>query len=203
MTVVQRLANLRWVAVIIFPLMVALMEAFWVYPWFLWLGKLPAFITPRPLLSLASVIFLLSISLFVSRFFLSRRWRLGWVRLGIVASGLVTILAIVRTEYDTGAKLLSGEWFVYTARIFLDSFTHPDTLVFAPIVGVYLWWRGITWGRSNLHFEDIYRSFLAGIIALILFIFVWQASYPEEPTSMVWLHVAGFFFFSLTALAMS
>ncbi len=148
------------------------MEVFWVYPWLAWIGRWPARVWQRPPLSLASLILLLGISFLVTKFFLSRRWSLRWIQLSIVSSGLIAIFMVVRVEYGTGFGLLSWQWFVHTAQLLLDSFSHPHPIVIALAAGVYLWWRGISQGRSSLYFDDIYRSFRAGLTALVVLIVV-------------------------------
>lgn len=201
--IVHRLAKLNWIAVVLSPVAVILMEVLWVYPWLAWLGEWPQLDWQRPPLSLAALIFLVSISFFVTRFFLSRRWPLRWIQLGIV---LVTIFMVVRVEYGAGYKLVSGQWFVHITRVFLDGFSDPHPIGLALIVAVYLCWRGIRLGHSTFYFNDVYRSFLAGLAALVLLIIVWGVSLGggsfESLGSTVGLHVAGFFFFGLTALAL-
>lgn len=155
MTIVHRLTKLDWVAVVLSPLTVILMEAFWVYPWLAWVGQRPALVWQRPPLSLASVILLLSTSFLVTRFFLSQRWRLRWVQLSIVGCGLVAILIVVRVEYGAGFGLLSRQWFIDTTRIFLNIVSHPHPVMIALVAAAYLWWRGIRRGRSSLYFNDV------------------------------------------------
>ena len=202
-TVLRRLANLNWMAVVLSPLAVILMEVLWVYPWLAWTGELPAFDWQRSPLSLASLIFLIGIPFSVTRFFPSQRQALRWIRLSIV---LVTILIVVSVEYSAGFTPLSGQWFVHITQVFLDSFSHLHPITFALITSVYLCWRGIRLGHSSLYFNDIYHSFLVGLAALVLLIVVWTASLGvgslESLASTVGLHVAGFFFFGLAALAM-
>ncbi len=206
MSIVHRLANLHWVAVVLFPLTVILMEVCWVYPWLAWVGKWQVLGWQRSPLGLASLILLLGISFFVTRFFLSRKWLLPWIQLSIISCGLVVIFMVVRVEYSAGFSLLSGQWFVHTARLLLDSFSHPHPMVMGLVAGAYLWWRGISRGRSSLYFDDIYRSFVVGLTALVVLIIVLGVSSGagslEDLASTAGLHVAGFFFFGLTALAL-
>ncbi|MBI2851840.1 MAG: DUF4129 domain-containing protein [Chloroflexi bacterium] len=199
---ISRLFKVRWFGVIIFPMMVLLMESFWLYPWFIWVGNLPLFAAPRPPLSLASVILLLTVSQSLSRFLINRPWRLRWVRLLIVTAGLAAVFTVVRIEYGGGFRLFGDEWFFQAGRIFLDSFSHPHTMVGAPFLGLFLWWRGIAWGRSYLDSKDIYRSFVAGIVFMVLSVIMWGISLPGMPVSSIMLYAAGFFFFGLMALAL-
>ncbi len=177
------------------------MEALWVYPWLAWIGKWPALAWQRPPLSLASLILLLSLSLFATRFFLSRRWSLLQVRLSLVACGLIAIFTVVRIEYGAGSGLLDSAWFASTAHLLLDSFSHLHPLVIALGVGLYLWWRGTVWGRSPLYFDDIYHSLLIGLIALVTLILARGAD--PGMMSAVGLYVIGFFFCGLCALALA
>jgi hypothetical protein len=200
-----RLANLNWVAGVLTPLVVILMEAFWVYPWFVWAGKWQALDWQRPLLSLISVVLLIGVSFILTRFFLSQRWRLRWIQLAIVACGLVTIFLVVWVEYGAGFRLLNGPWFAQIGQSFLNSFSHPQPLAVSLVAGVYLWWRGIKWGRSPYRFNSIYRSFVIGLTALVLLVLVWGASLgvvSENLLATAGIYIAGFFFFGLVALAL-
>ncbi len=205
MRLVNRLANLRWVAAALSPLMVILMETFWVYPWLFWLGRqMPA--EQRPPLSLASLILLMGASFLVTRFFTGKKWQLRWIQLAIVSSGLVAIFLVVRIEYGAGFGLLSGQWFIHITQALLDSFLYPHPVVIALVAGVYLWWRGISWGRSPLSFDAIHRPFLVGLIALVVLIIVSGMSSGvgtlENLLTASGLYIAGFFFFGLSALAL-
>ncbi|MFH1383292.1 MAG: DUF4129 domain-containing protein [Chloroflexota bacterium] len=200
------LANLDEAAIILSPLAVILMEVCWLYPWLIWLGKWPAFIGQRPSLGLIALIILLGTAYFVTKFFIRQRWPLRRVRLAIIASGVLAIFLAVRVEYGAGFGWLDGRWFLYTGRLLLDSFTHPHPVAIAPLVGVYLWWRGIRWGRSTLYFEDIYRAFLVGLAALVMLLIFWTITAGAyslgNSASAIGLYVTGFFFFGLAALAL-
>ncbi len=206
-SIFHRLASLNWIAVALSRIAVILMEVLWVYPYLVWAGQWQALDLQRAPLSLASLIFLLSASFLVTRFFLSRRWSLLWVQLSVVSCGLVAIFIVVRVEYGAGFELLSGQWFVHTAQIFANSFSQLHPMVIACVTAVYIWWRGIMQGRAPLYSGNIYRSFLAGIAALIILIIVWRASLGTGSfgnlTSAVGPYVAAFFFFGLAALALT
>ncbi|UCH43779.1 MAG: DUF4129 domain-containing protein [Dehalococcoidales bacterium] len=206
MVMVTRLLNLNWIVTALAPLAVILMEVFWVYPWLVWLGKWQKLVWNRPPLSLASLVFLVGVSFLATRYFRSRPWPVRWVRLSIIASGLLAAFLVLRFEYGAGFSLLSGQWFVHTADIVLDSFSNTHPVVLALPAAAYLWWRGIHWGNSTLYFGDIYRSFINGITALVALIIIWGFSMGFGTlaglASTVGIHVAGFFFFGLMALAL-
>ena len=110
MSILRHLTGINWIALLVAPLAVILMEAFWVYPWLIWLGKWSALTWQRTPLSLASLVFLLTLSFLVTRLMLKRRWQLAWLQLGIIGCGMVAILAVVRLEYGAGLRLVNTQW---------------------------------------------------------------------------------------------
>lgn len=206
MSIITKLASLNWIIGFLSPLVVILMEVFWLYPWFVWLGKWSRLIEQRPPLTLASLFFLVGVSFLVTRFFRARQWSMLWIRSGIIAGGLVFGLAVLRVEYSDAYRLGDGQWFVHTTRIVLNSYTDTHPIILALPAVVFLWWRGIHWGYSTLYYSDIYRSFLNGLTALIVLLIIWGISLGFGSllslASTVGLHVAGFFFFGLMALAL-
>ena len=203
MTIFRKVASLNWVATVLFPLTVIVTEVLWVYPWLIRIGSWPVFVRQHTPLSLASVIFILGGSFFITRFFIRRRWTLRWTRLSILACGLAAMLIVLRIEYSAGKGLPDGQWFIYIARLLIDSFAHPNQAVVALLVGLYLWWRGIGLGHSPLFFENIYRSFSIGLIAQVVLILAWGVDRQNSFMSTTGLYVAGFFFFGLSALALA
>jgi hypothetical protein len=97
-----------WLAVVIYPLVVVLMEAFWIYPWVVWMGLLPSFDQIRPPLSMLSVITVLRASLTVTRVFHKREWGLGRIRAAIIGGGFVVMFLVRRVEYGGGYRSLDG-----------------------------------------------------------------------------------------------
>ncbi|OGO30329.1 MAG: hypothetical protein A2Z29_09700 [Chloroflexi bacterium RBG_16_56_11] len=197
--------NFDWLAVIIYPLAVVLMEAFWVYPWLAWVGSWPVFEEPRPALSLVSVIIVLAVSLLSTRLIIRRPWPLRLTQAVIIGGGLVAILVTLRLEYAAGYTVFDGGWFTYVGQVLESTFTSPGTLVLALPALLYLWWRGIRLGQTTSYFRDIYRSFLLGLVALIVLIIFWQISSSSEsiepPGADIGWNVVGFFFFGLLAIA--
>jgi len=86
-------------------------------------------------------------------------------------------------------------------------FTEPDLLMIALPASAYLWWRGINRGRKPLLMSDIYRTFLIGIGSFVFLIIVWRMSFGsgslEDLASTIAPQVAAFFFFALSALALT
>jgi len=202
---IYRVRKFDWLAVILYPLAVVLMEAFWLYPWLVWVGGWPLFTESRPVLSLAAVIIVLAVSLLVTRVVLRRKWPMWSIRSSIIGGGLIAILLVLAVEYGKGYGFLSGGWFAHAGQLLWQTFSHPHTIVVALLVSLYLLWRGISLGQTTSYFKDIYRSFLLGLVALIVLIILWQISSGsgdfEPPGPVVGLNVIAFFFFGLMAIA--
>jgi len=202
---VRQLSRLNWIATVVIPAAVVLMEVYWLYPWFVWLGEIDILATPGAPLSIGGVIFLLGGGFVVTRYLLSREWPLNWVRWGIIACGLIVVFTVVRSEYHAGYGLFDMQWFVHTVRILLD-FSQFHPLMITLPAAAYLWWRGIRRGRATLYTSDIYRAFVIGTISFVLLVIIWRISLGtgslEEFASTVAPHVAAFFFFALVSLAL-
>ncbi len=194
-----------WLATVFYPLAVVLMESFWVYPWLAWLGTWPAFDESRPVLSLASVIITLAVSLLVTRLALRQKWGLWRMRAVIIGGGLLVILLVLGVDYQNGYAFLSGGWFAHIGQTLGTTFINAQTIVLAIPVLLYLWWRGIILGQTTSYFRDIYRTFILGMAALIVLIIFWQISSASErftkPGADIGWYVIAFFFFGLVAIA--
>lgn len=199
--------NFDWMAVVIYPLSVILMEAFWVSPWLTWIGNWPLFYEARPVLSLASVIIIIVLSLVITRVFSPKKWPLWKIQLTVIGSAVLTMLLVLAVEYSDGFTFLSAAWFSHTGEVLGKTFSHAGTISLAIPVIVYLWWRGITLGQSTSYFKDIYRNFLLGVVALVFLIIFWQISASSanftSPGAGMGVDVIAFFFFGLLAIAIS
>jgi hypothetical protein len=115
------------------------------------------------------------------------------------------MLLVLGVEYADGYVFLSGRWFVHIGQVLGVTFVHASTIVVALPAMFYLWWRGIILGQSTSYFKDIYRSFLLGMVALIVLIILWQVSSAsgtfQKPGAGIGLNVIAFFFFGLMAIA--
>ena len=194
-----------WLATVLYPLAVVLMESFWVYPWLAWLGTWPAFGESRPVLYLASVIITLAVSLLATRLVFRQKWGLWRMRAIIIGGGLVVILLVLAVDQRTGYGFLSGGWFGYIWHALGTTFTHARTIVLAIPVLLYLWWRGIILGQTTSYFRDIYRTFVLGMVALIVLIIFWQITGSSgrftKPGADIGWYVMAFFFFGLISIA--
>ena len=203
----NRMKTLDWLADVIYPLVIILMETFWVYPWLVWLGSFPVFEQQRPPLSMASVFIGLAAATLVIRLLLRPKFAVGLVQAAVIACGLGVILLVMGAEYRAGYAYLSGPWFAYIGQAFGNIFRHPDTMFIALPALLYLWWRGINLGQMTFNFKNIYRSFLIGITAIIVLIIIWQISSSSGriagPGAGIGINVLGVFFFGLLAIAIS
>jgi len=203
---IRRIPYVNWLPTVFTPVAVILMEVLWLYPWFVWVGKMDFFTDDRPPLSLASMVLLVGASYLATRYLLSRDWPQSWVRFGIIFFGLALVYAAIRSEYHAGYDLADPQWFVHIGRTMLNSFSEMHQIMIALPATAYLWWRGIDRGRKPLLITDIYRTFLIGIGAFVLLILLWRLSLGagslENLASTVAPMVATFFFFALAALAL-
>ncbi len=206
MGMMQRFKGFDWLAGFFYPLSVILMETFWVYPWLVWVGGWSFFAEARPVLGLGTVILVLVVSLLTTRLFLRAPWRLRYVRGAVIGGGVVVILLVLGYEYADGYTFLSGSWFVHVAKQLGETFSRTHTIALALPVLVYLWWRGIVLGGTTAYFKNIYRSFLIGMVALVLLIIFWRlgagADTAGRPGALVGLQVMAFFFFGLISVAL-
>jgi hypothetical protein len=201
----NRLKINDWLAVVIYPLAVVLMEAFWVYPWLVWFGVWPLFTESRPALSLISVIIVLAVSLLVTRVSIRQKWPLRLIQCVVIGCGLVTMFLVLRFDYAGGYGFFNGQWYVHMGQVLGATFDRPHIVVLALPILIYLWWRGILLGRTTSYFSNIYRSFVIGIVALIVLIIFWQLSASsgnlEGPVATIGWYIVAFFFFGLIAVA--
>jgi hypothetical protein len=202
-----RFKDFDWLATVFYPLAVILMEAFWVSPWLNWVGVLPTFSAPRPVLHLASVVIVIVASLAITRVITRQKFPLWAIQLIIIGSGALIVLLVLAVEYRDGYTFLSGAWFGHLGQLLGDTFSQVSTIVVAILAIIYLWWRGINLGQSTSYFKDIYRSFLLGMAALVVLIIVWQLSSSggsmPKPGAGIGINVIAFFFFGLLAIAIS
>ena len=200
----DRLRRTDWLAAVLYPLAVVLMEACWVAPWLAWVGGWGAFGEARPALGLGSVAATLALSLLLTRLFLRSQWSLRRVQAVTIGSGLIVILLVLGLEYRDGYTFLSGGWFAYFGRLLADTLDRPSTAAPAILALLYLWWRGITLGQATASFRSIYRAFLFGLAALVALLVLWRlGGASSRPGPGTGFYVMGFFFFGLLAIAVS
>jgi large-conductance mechanosensitive channel len=200
-TAVNKKAGFDVIGNIIAPLAVILMEVFWVYPWLIWSRELEVFPWDHTPLNIFSLLVLIISSYVIARFVPSTTSLLKWGKLALV---LIIIGIIIHLEYTPGMIPFSGTWLKHMSQLVFDSFTTLHAVIPAITASVYLCWRGMRIGSSSTFSSDIYRSFLFGLIGVILLIIIWAAGLGTDSSliSLAGLYIAGFFFFGLLALAL-
>jgi len=198
---VSKKARFDVVGNIIAPLAVILMEVFWVYPWLIWSRELEVFPWDHTPLNIFSLLVLIVFSYVITRFIPSST---RTMKIGKIALILLVIGIIIHLEYTPGMIPFSGEWLKHMTQLVVDSFSTLHPVIPAITASVYLCWRGMSIGSSPTFSSDIYRSFLFGLIGVILLIIIWAAGLGTESSliSHAGLYIAGFFFFGLFALAL-
>ncbi len=193
--------NFDVVGNIIAPLAIMLMEVFWVYPWLIWSRELEVFPWDNTPLNVFSLLVLIISSYAITRFVPSTTRLLKWSKIVFV---LVVIGIVLHIEYTPAMIPFSGEWLKHMTQLVIDSFTTLHPVVPAITASVYLCWRGMSIGSSPTFSSDIYRSFLFGLIAVIILIIIWAAGLGSDSSliSHAGLYIASFFFFGLLALAL-
>jgi hypothetical protein len=190
---------------IFYPFSVILMESFWLFPWLMWIGLWPYFGEQDPALSLVSLIIVLVVSLVLTRIITRQNWPIWLIRTVIIGAGVITLLIVLRIEYNGGYGIFNTGWWGFAGDKLAHFFDNPHPIVVAIIAVIYLWWRGIGLGRSTSQFRNIYTSFLKGIVFTIVLIILWRLTSGEDtfekPGGEIALYVIGFFFFSLVSIA--
>ncbi|MCX7911907.1 MAG: DUF4129 domain-containing protein [Dehalococcoidales bacterium] len=196
-----------WMAQVIYPASVILMEIFWFYPWLIWMGNLPWFSPSRPVLGIGSVIIVIGLAFFLTRLIARKDWALSLTRTIIVAAGFIISFLVLAVDYRAGHGFLGGGWFQYVGRMLGNTFRTPSPIVVAIPVLIYLWWRGIVLGQTTTYFRDLYRRFVGGIVAFIVLFILWQitagSGRMSPPGVTAGFYVMAFFFFGLLAIAVS
>jgi multisubunit Na+/H+ antiporter MnhC subunit len=196
--------RIDWLATVLYPLIVILMETFWMYPLLVWVGFWTLFTESRPVLSLASIIVVLVVSLTMTRLIAKRDWPLWVIQAVVIGAGLVTMFLVLRIDYNGGYGFTEGGWYGEIGRMLGATFNKPYPVLLAIIVLIYLWWRGIQLGRTVNFFSNIYRSFIVGMVFFILLILLWNlgsTAGTEGPIEDVGFYVIAFFFFGLVTLS--
>lgn len=193
--------RLNWLSDILLPGAVAAMEVAWLYPLLIVVGGWPFLALTRPILSFWSMLLLTGSATFATRAALRSHWPLAHVRLSVLILALLLILGTVWIEYGrplptdtTLPELLTG----------LQAAPGPLLALFT---GVYLFWRGIGWGRSRLYSEDVRAAFVLGLAGFSLLLFFALLSHADAALQLTAAtaaaSIAAFFALGLSALSLA
>ena len=187
-------------------LLVFLIEGLWVYLWTVWLAKSDAIGWTDVPLSLPSILIVLAASYFGAANLGRQRWSDRKAHLITAIYLTIVLVATARFENGGGYGLLDPGWFVHAGDELASTFF--SSLQVTLVGGVYLWWRGYKLAESRIHFDQIFSSFIIGLVAVILrFVLAELTPHslgdPAAGRGSQMLITVCFFFAALSALALS
>ncbi len=150
--------RLNWIESIVLPLAAAIFTADWLGLWALWLLRAGQHGVPFPLWPLVMAAVLLAATL-LTRAMLLTDQPLPRTRRVIVGGGIIVVVGLnwLSFGYRSPGDILAS---IVTLKDTLP----PDLIAF--IFTCFLWWRGITIGRSEIPHESLADAFYNGITAL-------------------------------------
>jgi hypothetical protein len=192
---------------ILLPGSVILMEVFSMYPWIVWLGRAVLPGSQQAPWNLLSCLILLGAAYLATRYFLKWKWPMPRTRMAIIICILVIFFTALRTEYSFGFGFFDPGWFIYIGHHLFSDATVLYPMIVAALMSVYILWRGIRRAGSLFYFSTVYRSFIIGLIASVFLLIIIGLRSPftsfEQLLTNVGIHIAGFFFFGLLAMALT
>ena len=169
------------------PLLAVLTEVLWIYPWFVWVGEWKMLGWIEPPLTLGSAVVLSVVAEALSHRSLTKSWALSRIYLVVLPVLMLLLATVVRLDMSGGYALWDLGWIQYALE-------HQSLIYGGLALGAVLLWRGISAGRDDPSFDDLYRKFLVGLIALVLLLvlrsFVTEAS---EVVASTGYYILGFF----------
>lgn len=182
------------------PLLAALLEVLWVYPWFAFISRWEALGWPNPPLTLASATVLAVAAEAVARFSLARRWSLGRARVVAIGALVLMVALVVRLDAGGGYPLWDAQWGQYALG-------HLSLLLGGLAFGAFLVWRGISIGREELSADDLHWKFTVGLVLLVVLLAVWGAASgaPQfgQVVASAGMYVVAYFSVGMLALGLA
>ena len=187
-------------------LLVFLIEGLWVYLLTVWLAKSDAIGWTGVPLSLPSILIVLAASYFGAANLGQQHWSDRKARLVTVIYLTVVLVATARFENGGGYRLLDPGWFVHAGDQLANTFFSPFQATL--VGGVYLWRRGYKLAESRIDFDQVFSSFVVGLVAVILGFVLGELALrssddPVTGRGLEMLITVSFFFVALSALALS
>ncbi len=146
-----------------------------------------------------AILILLLLAYWLSRLLIASRLSLRWVRVLLLSAAILSIVGVLWFwRYDACFPLdpaWLGQLLENLSRAF-SSLHQPDLI--AILVGVYLWWRGITMSRAGQSFARAFDAFRVGLVLLLIVSLAQSLSGLEL---QVVPYAFEFFLFGLTAIA--
>ncbi|MCZ6614361.1 MAG: DUF4129 domain-containing protein [Chloroflexi bacterium] len=187
-------------------LLVFLIEGLWVYLWAVWLAQSDAIGWTEVPLSLPSILIVLAASYFGAVNLGRQDWsdRKAHLITGIYL--MIVLMTTARFENGGGYGLFDPGWFAHAGDQLANTFF--SSLQVTLVGGVYLWRRGYKLAESRIHFDQVFSSFVVGLVAVILGSVLAELALrssgdPETGRGLEMLITVSFFFAALSALALS
>lgn len=180
----------NWVSDGVLPAAVVILRACWLWPWLQMLHRWLAPSQSGPLLSLAWIIGLQAGGIAAARLTLARRApdakdSLARERLAVAILGVLCLLLALwwnlqRASYPLGDLRWLGGLAI--------SLTHwgdeiPAAFI-ALLVGAYLWLRGVMDGARPLLYDDVWGTFAAAFVALLLLLLLGRVAGDGIPAGI-------------------
>lgn len=180
------------------PILAIIMEVCWSYTILAFISRMASRVWDGPPLNLVSSLALAIFTVIIVRQSLARKWSLKKVRWVVMPAVVVVLLLLLRLNTGGGYSITDAGWVSYASA-------NLSALMVGFLFGLYLVWRGISGGRKENSFSDIYKRFLAGLVGIILVLVAW--GFAGEMRGEVWgsigLEIVLFFGTGLLALAIA
>lgn len=177
-------------------ILAVLMDVMWLYPWFAWIGEWKAMEWSEPPMTLGGALALSVVAEALSRHSLTRNWIPSRTYLLVIPVLVVLLAAVIRLDIDGGYLIWDIGWMKYALE-------HQSLVYGGLAFGAILLWRGISAGRDNPSFEDLYHRFLVGLLALVLLVVLRSyISGPDRVETSTGLYILGFFSMGLLSLGL-
>lgn len=188
------------------PLVSAVLEFCWIFPWVLLMTGVFYGRTPTPLLP-APIAFALLLSGFLAvRAALARSWTLAGARAAVVAAGFAAGMAAVKATYYPGYAVTDLSWIGVLLRAAHDALPIVLPPVTGALVATLLWWRGVVLGERDFSHFEVETTFRRGVGWTVLFVFFY-ALYGDTRGFVLArpapIYLLIFFSLSLTAMAVA
>jgi len=178
------------------PILAVLMDVLWLYPWFAWIGEWEGTEWSEPPMTLGGALALSVVAEALSHRSLIRNWTPFRTYMCVFPVLVVLLAIVIRLDIDGGYVIWDIAWMKYAME-------HQSLVYGGLAFGAILLWRGISAGRDNLSFDDLYHRFLVGLLALILLVVLRSyISGPDGLETSTGLYLLGFFSIGLLSLGL-
>ncbi|UCC64156.1 MAG: DUF4129 domain-containing protein [Anaerolineae bacterium] len=186
------------------PLAMVILRFCWLWPWLALAQRWLAPSCPGTLVSAWPVFGLLLGGLAMTRWALKRASTLAQARVGVAGLGLAVVLSVLWWQlYRPQFALGDAGWVDALGQALVNWHDGVPPPVFALLAAAYLWLRGVQDGHKRpLVREDVWKAFMAGIVALVAIVLASAAgadALPDDTGHLVLL----FFATGLAALALT